>query len=321
MSERKYNTSRYKYTGPTIIVYPKDNPTTYAGYLLYEGREVQAEVNIGESIVISAQVDVNRNEKLEYVDIVPVYVCPKYLEPVKSEPIHFDPKDDEHYNTNKFFKSIFDNTVQIITDNLNRQREIIRYRNAVKCLCDKKGLNCSFKSNVTDSSITISQTVADGTQQEVFTMSDYGKDYLDLLKRVFKKLCEFYEITGDEFFTPQDVIDKLNLRDYVKPNENIEVGGQHYQTTIQPWDFIHIVQELTDTYKTKNHDYGNSFADLFSECGMTYAYGHLKEKLNRVKNMIDKEPEVRGEKMEDSLKDLANYAILTIMELRKEEKC
>lgn len=106
-----------------------------------------------------------------------------------------------------------------------------------------------------------------------------------------------------------------------KHDNDHEVGGNHYKMAIEPWDYIHIVQELTDTYKAKNHDYGNSFADLFSECGMPYAYGHLKEKLNRIKSLMSKEAEVKSENMVDSLMDLANYAILTIMELRKEGKC
>ena len=85
--------------------------------------------------------------------------------------------------------------------------------------------------------------------------------------------------------------------------------------------FFNILKDLFTTFKAKNQDYGNSFSNLFKECGMTYAYGHMKEKLERVKSLMKDEAKVKGEGMKDSLKDLANYAILTIMELeRKEEK-
>lgn len=85
--------------------------------------------------------------------------------------------------------------------------------------------------------------------------------------------------------------------------------------------FKAITDEMFDTFKAKNHDYGSSFSKLFKECGMTYAYGHMAEKLERVKSLMKDEAKVKGEGMKDSLKDLANYAILTIMELeRKEEK-
>ena len=84
--------------------------------------------------------------------------------------------------------------------------------------------------------------------------------------------------------------------------------------------FKKITDEMLDTYKAKKHDYDSSFSNLFKECGMTYAYGHMKEKLERVKSLIKDEAKVKGEGMKDSLKDLANYAILTIMELERKEE-
>lgn len=83
--------------------------------------------------------------------------------------------------------------------------------------------------------------------------------------------------------------------------------------------FKKITDEMSDTYKAKNQDYGNSFSNLFKECGMTYAYGHMKEKLERVKSLMKDEAKVKGEGMKDSLLDLANYAILTVMELERKE--
>ena len=84
--------------------------------------------------------------------------------------------------------------------------------------------------------------------------------------------------------------------------------------------FRDITNGMYDTFKAKNSDYGNSFAELFKECGMTYAYGHMAEKLKRVKSLMSDEAKVKGESMRDSLLDLANYAVLTIMELDKAKK-
>lgn len=83
--------------------------------------------------------------------------------------------------------------------------------------------------------------------------------------------------------------------------------------------FKEITDKMLETYKSKNKDYGDSFRNLFKECGMTYAYGHLREKLERIKSLKDNEAKVKGESMKDSLYDLANYAILTIMEIEHEE--
>ena len=84
--------------------------------------------------------------------------------------------------------------------------------------------------------------------------------------------------------------------------------------------FKEITDKMFETFKAKNHDYGSSFSNLFNECGMTYAYGHMAEKLERVKSLMKDEAKVNGEGMKDSLLDLANYAILTIMELDKTRK-
>lgn len=84
--------------------------------------------------------------------------------------------------------------------------------------------------------------------------------------------------------------------------------------------FRDITNKMYDTFKQKNTDYGNSFHKIFKECSITYAYGHMAEKLERINSLRKNEAKVKGESMKDSLYDLANYAILTIMELEKIEK-
>ena len=83
--------------------------------------------------------------------------------------------------------------------------------------------------------------------------------------------------------------------------------------------FKEITEKMFETFKAKNHDYGSSFSNLFKECGMTYAYGHMAEKLERVKSLMKDDAKVKGEGMKDSLLDLANYAIVTVMEIDKQK--
>lgn len=87
------------------------------------------------------------------------------------------------------------------------------------------------------------------------------------------------------------------------------------ETKSKEEQFAEITAKMLETYKAKNHDYGDCFSVLFCELGMSYAYGHLKEKLYRIKSLIHDEAKVKGESMEDSLLDLANYAILTLLEI------
>ena len=78
--------------------------------------------------------------------------------------------------------------------------------------------------------------------------------------------------------------------------------------------FSNILLEMRELYDKKNHDYGNSFQTLFDKIGMPYAYGHMAEKLERVYSLMSKEGKVE-ESMRDSIIDLANYCVLTIIEL------
>ena len=81
-----------------------------------------------------------------------------------------------------------------------------------------------------------------------------------------------------------------------------------------------LLDKLFTTYKSKNADYGSAFAEMFDELGIDYAYGKLREKMNRIK-VLRKQPNmVENEGLEDALLDTAGYAILTLMELKKRKK-
>lgn len=78
-----------------------------------------------------------------------------------------------------------------------------------------------------------------------------------------------------------------------------------------------ICEELNALYERKNHDYGNSFHLTYLEEGMAAPRFRLNDKLNRFKE-LSKNPgmqAVSGETIRDTLIDLANYAIMTVMEL------
>lgn len=76
-----------------------------------------------------------------------------------------------------------------------------------------------------------------------------------------------------------------------------------------------ICEELTALYRKKNHDYGDSFHITFQKWGLPMAAIRLGDKLLRFETLIKSESEVKDESIRDTLIDLANYAILTVMEL------
>ena len=82
-----------------------------------------------------------------------------------------------------------------------------------------------------------------------------------------------------------------------------------------------VCDELSKIYEAKNKDYGDSFTKSFDKFGMVMPLIRLEDKLNRLESLvINGEARVRDESMIDTLIDLANYAIMTIMVLDKEKK-
>ena len=95
-----------------------------------------------------------------------------------------------------------------------------------------------------------------------------------------------------------------------------------YVANIQSDEEIYgsLLDKLFTTYKAKNADYGSAFAEMFDELGIDYAYGKLREKMNRIK-VLRKQPNmVENEGLEDALLDTAGDAILTLVELKKRKK-
>ena len=79
-----------------------------------------------------------------------------------------------------------------------------------------------------------------------------------------------------------------------------------------------ICNELHELYLKKNADYGDSFGRGFSEYGMIMPIIRLEDKLSRVKRLsLSSEQNVKDESIRDTLIDLANYAIMTIVELEE----
>ena len=76
-----------------------------------------------------------------------------------------------------------------------------------------------------------------------------------------------------------------------------------------------ICERLNRLYAAKNKDYGDSFGDSFEEYGLIMPAIRLDDKLHRFKQLIKQETEVKDESITDTLMDLANYAIMTIIEI------
>lgn len=81
--------------------------------------------------------------------------------------------------------------------------------------------------------------------------------------------------------------------------------------------FIDITNSLTKIYQAKNQDYGNSFEVSLYKFGLVASIIRLSDKMNRIECLSQTKAKVKDESIEDTLLDLANYAIMTVIWLRK----
>jgi len=83
--------------------------------------------------------------------------------------------------------------------------------------------------------------------------------------------------------------------------------------------FKKIATELGELYKVKDRAYGSSFADTYKKLGIISAVTRISDKCNRLCNLATN-PDIDnlGESIEDTLKDMAAYCIMTLMEMRGE---
>lgn len=81
--------------------------------------------------------------------------------------------------------------------------------------------------------------------------------------------------------------------------------------------FESICNELVTLQKAKNADYGDSFSKSVKEFGLTAALIPITNKVNRLKQLVQSDSaHVKDESIDDTLKDLACYAIMTLAEKR-----
>lgn len=82
-----------------------------------------------------------------------------------------------------------------------------------------------------------------------------------------------------------------------------------------------ICNYLNGLYAAKNADYGNSFGDTYADLGIISAVTRITDKTNRLKSLCKPGTDIHvlDESVRDTLLDLANYAIMTVLEIDAQE--
>lgn len=83
-----------------------------------------------------------------------------------------------------------------------------------------------------------------------------------------------------------------------------------------------ICNEMNEIYTNKSHDYGDSFGETFNKLGIISAITRISDKNNRLISLCtlpEEERKVKDESITDTLIDMANYCIMTVIELRNSD--
>lgn len=85
--------------------------------------------------------------------------------------------------------------------------------------------------------------------------------------------------------------------------------------------FKKITKELTALYNKKNAAYGDAFSHTYERLGLISAVTRINDKNNRLVNLaINKDIDNLNESIDDTLRDMACYCIMTLMEREKKEQ-
>ena len=92
-------------------------------------------------------------------------------------------------------------------------------------------------------------------------------------------------------------------------------------TTLQEIEmFNEITARMRLVFADKRQDYGPTTTETVEKFGLGAMLVRMYDKMGRLYNLLVKNTENHvGEKVEDTLLDLANYAIITMIEMRNQE--
>lgn len=78
-------------------------------------------------------------------------------------------------------------------------------------------------------------------------------------------------------------------------------------------------EEITKLLIRKDKDYGSSFADQYKDYGMLSSMIRMDDKFKRLKTLYKGDEAQVSESIDDTLMDLCGYALMTLIERRKEK--
>ncbi|WEG14128.1 zinc-finger domain-containing protein [Pullulanibacillus sp. KACC 23026] len=130
-----------------------------------------------------------------------------------------------------------------------------------------------------------------------------------LQQEALKRIIDEEDSSVKEFEQRKDTLKMVGEDGPVKI-----VTGEFSPIPVSQSKFHEVAGQIANLLAAKNHDYGNSFAKLYTEFGDLSVVIRLTDKLERYKTLINHQHLVKSESIDDTLRDIAGYAILTLVE-------
>lgn len=107
----------------------------------------------------------------------------------------------------------------------------------------------------------------------------------------------------------------------VNSNDTFRAIGAEVVTWLEnkkPQYTEEIIEEIAKLHDKKNNDYGGAYYEMLNDCGKAAGSGIIYNKSKRLANLIrdESKQQVNDESIEDTLLDLASYAIMTLEHIR-----
>lgn len=120
-------------------------------------------------------------------------------------------------------------------------------------------------------------------------------------------------ILDKEKDTEDDIVKYMN--DTAKLAQ-MGMAGYCFALGIEP-NLTRVANQMVDTYKRKNADYGDSFGESINHYGPVAAHVRIGDKINRLQSLVLKKQtaQVKDESIADTYLDLACYAIMTLTDI------
>lgn len=130
------------------------------------------------------------------------------------------------------------------------------------------------------------------------------------------KTAGFTLLEMDKFLLIEEPTDEEMLKYLNDTAKLVQLGMLGHQYTLGgEVDCVGLAKQMSDTYRKKNADYGDSFSISLDRYGSVAAHVRMSDKINRLQSLVVRKQaaQVKDESIADTFLDLACYAVMRLV--------